>query len=67
MKYRFIKNKNTYAFALKFKKPHVIVWQFSMKNMWLFPKFDKNYTDKIALFGWLFFYIGYHKYAEEII
>ena len=65
---RFMKYKNTYGLAFKFKnKSKMIIWQFSLKNMWLIPKVDKNYMNNSVLYGWLFFYIGYSKEAYKYI
>lgn len=66
MKYRLMKYKNTYGFLFEFRnKKRMIIWQFSLKNMWLYPKVDTNYMGKSVLCGWLFFYIGYSKEAYK--
>ncbi len=66
MKYRLMKYKNTYGFLYQFRnKKRMIIWQFSLKDMWLYPKIDTNYMGNSVLCGWLFFYIGYSKEANK--
>ncbi len=66
MKYRLMKYKNTYGFLYELRnKKRMIIWQFSLKDMWLYPKIDTNYMGNSVLFGWLFFYIGYSKEANK--
>lgn len=35
--------------------------QFSLKDPWLFPSKKIMCKERIILYGWLFFYIGYNR------
>ena len=51
---------------LNFRKKRIYLLQFSLKDVWLFPRCDKHYGENknIVLYGWLFVYFGYSDYSE---
>lgn len=54
-----------FLFCKKNNNISKLYFQISAKDMWLIPKYDKNFLDgKMPLFGWIIFYFGYKKRGE---
>ena len=50
----------------KTKEVYSVYLQFSLKDPWLFPKYEPHFgTADIPLYGWLFFYFG--RYTDGIL
>lgn len=66
MKFRFMRLGYTFGLLIQIgDKKYLPMCQLSLKDPWLIPKVDRNWCGNVVLFGWLFFYIGYHKEADK--
>ena len=57
-----IRKHTTFGFITKKK---IYVFQISLKDPWLLPKCDREYSNgNFTLFGWLFIYFGWVNNGE---
>lgn len=59
---KLIRERFTFG-LLSYKTKRMYVLQFTTKEPWFLPKYDREYGENknIVLFGWLFVYFGYIK------
>lgn len=56
------RKRGTFYFNIvnfKTQEVYFLYFQFSLKDMWLIPHYEKEFSKlKMPLYGWLFFYFG---------